>query len=329
MFRRVVPSRERLDLPGRVFVTASARGTGTGGKTPDAPVDELRASERFCRELARREARNFYWGFLALPKEQRAAVYALYGFARQVDDEVDSPALAARRTGGPGAAAEHADRFARHRERIAQCVDGRADDPVMRVLREVVPRYGIPKQELEALIRGVEMDLRVNRYETWNELADYCRLVASSVGRMCVRIFGFTDSVALEYADDLGLAMQLANILRDVREDLDLGRIYLPQEDLRQFGLDETGLIGAHPGAAWEALVRHEITRAESLFASGLRVTGPIPRRAAACVLTMAGMYRAILDEIERNPYLPLERRASLGKRAKVSVMARSWLQAV
>jgi phytoene synthase len=199
----------------------------------------------------------------------------------------------------------------------------------MRVLAAVVRRYGIPREELEALIRGVEMDLQVRRYESWQELESYCRLVASVIGRMCVRIFGFTDPVALARADELGLAMQLANILRDVREDLSLGRIYLPLEELRRFGVEEQALMRGEPGVGWEPLVGYEVRRARQLFESGLRVTEVIPRRAAACVLTMAGIYRALVDEIARDPGLPLRCRASLGRREKLAVMFRSWLQAM
>jgi 15-cis-phytoene synthase len=287
----------------------------------------LSADEQYCQELTRREAANFYWGFVALPRPQRSAIYALYSFARQVDDDVDLGGAVGSESapsGGTGA-----DRFELMRDRVERCFTGRADDPVMRVLAHVVDRYGIPRVELEALIHGVEMDLRVNRYQSWEDLQAYCRLVASSVGRMCVRIFGFSDLVALEYADDLGVAMQVANILRDVREDMDRGRIYLPQEDLKRFGVSEQSLVTGIPEAGWEPLMRHQIARAKNLFESGLRVTEVIPRRAAACVLTMAGIYQAIVAAIEHDPYLPLRRRAALSSREKLSVMLKSWLQAL
>jgi phytoene synthase len=199
----------------------------------------------------------------------------------------------------------------------------------MRVLTEVVERYGIPRQELEALISGVQMDSAVTRYATWEELRSYCRLVASTVGRMCVRIFGYTDPVALERADELGVAMQLANVLRDVREDYAMGRVYLPQDELRACGVPESALEAGQPAAGWEALMRFQIERAQGLFASGLRVTEAIPRRASACVLTMAGIYQALVAEMERDPYLPLRQRASLPPKKKLSVMLRSWLDAV
>lgn len=285
------------------------------------------ADEGYCRELTRREAANFYWGFIALPHDQRNAIYALYSFARQVDDETDGD-------NAPTSAnlADLADiraRLQRQRERIEQCYAGRAQDPVMRVLAHVVQTYGIPQSELEALVDGVEMDLTITRYADWPHLRTYCEHVASSVGRMCVRIFGFTDAAALTYADDLGVAMQLANILRDVREDAGLGRIYLPQDELRHYGIHERTLLSGGVTDGWEALVQFEVTRARKLFASGLRVSHVIPRRSAACVLTMSGIYETILEQIARDPSLPLKRRISLDGRAKVAVLVRSWLRAM
>lgn len=289
----------------------------------------LSEDERFCRDLTRHEAANFYWGFIALPRPRRLAIYALYSFARQVDDDVDLATSNNGRDSHPGGASASADLFRPHRERIERCYTGRADDPVMRVLAEVVTEYGIPREELEALVDGVEMDLRVTRYASWEQLRSYCRLVASSVGRMCVRIFGFSDPAALDHADDLGVAMQLANILRDVREDMGLGRIYLPQDELRRFGVGEQIPLSGDPAPGWDNLMRYEIERARRLFASGLRVTREIPLRPAACVFTMAGIYEAIMDQIAADPSLPLTRRASLSGRGKLAVMARSWLQAV
>ncbi|MCC6179354.1 MAG: squalene/phytoene synthase family protein [Chloroflexi bacterium] len=288
------------------------------------PLDE---AERFCAQMARREAKNFYWGFIALPRSQRMAIYALYDFARQVDDEADRPA-----------SERDPARLARHRERLGRCLAGVYDDPIMQLLGLAVHRCGIPADELEQVIEGVEMDLRQNRYHSWEELAHYCSLVASAIGRMCVRIFGYRSPEALHLADDLGLAMQLTNILRDVREDYhQFGRIYLPLDELEAFGIDEQALaarladdVHGWDGTRqdWDGFVRFETSRARSLFASGLRVADEIPTASAACVLTMAGIYRGILREIERNPDLPLERRVSLSSTAKLRVVVRSWLQA-
>jgi 15-cis-phytoene synthase len=275
-------------------------------------------AETYCRDMARREAKNFYWGFISLPYEQRIAIYALYDFAREVDDEADA---GAELPDLPG-------RLQRHRERIYSCVRGDFEDPVMEVLASAVDRYAIPARELNMLIDGVEMDFSRNRYATWEDLLEYCNLVASVVGRMCVRIFGFDEEVALERADDLGVALQLTNILRDVREDAGMGRIYLPLEDLARFGISPDAVLAGDPGDRWPELVAFESARAREYFESGYRVLRYIPRRPAACVQTMAGIYERILTKVERDPQLPLRERAALAGHEKLGVMVRSWLRA-
>ena len=278
----------------------------------------LADAERYCHDMARREAKNFYWGFISLPREQRNAIYALYDFARQVDDEADAVAHAPDLPG----------RLQRHRERITKCVRGEYadDDAVMQVLAVAVDRFAIPERELQMLIDGVEMDGTKLRYQTWDDLRSYCNLVASVVGRMCVRIFGFEDDAALERADDLGIALQLTNILRDVREDIGLGRIYLPQEDLRRFAIPEASLLSWNAVPGWDALVAFEAERAREYFARGYEVLRYLDRRPAACVRTMAGIYERILEKIERDPTLPLHERAGLSSTEKIGAMVWAWL---
>ncbi|MGC2243775.1 MAG: squalene/phytoene synthase family protein [Candidatus Aquilonibacter sp.] len=278
----------------------------------------LADAERYCHDMARREAKNFYWGFISLPREQRNAIYALYDFARQVDDEADAVAHAPDLPG----------RLLRHRERIAKCVRGEYadDDAVMQVLAVAVDRFAIPERELQMLIDGVEMDGTKLRYQTWEELRSYCNLVASVVGRMCVRIFGYQDDAALERADDLGIALQLTNILRDVREDIGLGRIYLPQEDLRRFAIPEASLLSWNAVPGWDALVAFEAERAREYFARGYEVLRYLDLRPAACVRTMAGIYERILEKVERDPTLPLHERAGLSSTEKIGAMVRAWL---
>lgn len=274
-------------------------------------------AERFNREMAKREAGNFYWGFISLGYHERMAIYALYNFARQVDDEADTVGL----DNLPA-------RLAVHRERIRRCLRGDyGDDPILRVLAEAVERYSIPEEELQMLVDGVEMDFTRSRYENFEELRTYCTLVASVVGRMCVRIFGFTDPVALQRADDLGMALQLTNILRDVREDaVDMKRVYLPQDELRRFGIPEAALANGQIYPGWRELIHHNVARARTYFATGYEVLGYIPRRPAACVQTMAGIYEELLKKIERDPLLPLRARAALSKTEKLRVVVRSWL---
>jgi phytoene synthase len=282
-----------------------------------APLSDQHRAERFNRDMAKREAGNFYWGFISLGYHERMAIYALYNFARQVDDEADAVGVE-----------NLPARLAVHRERISRCVRREyGDDPILRVLSEAVDRYGIPEAELQMLVDGVEMDFSQSRYATFEELRTYCNLVASVVGRMCVRIFGFDDPIALDRADDLGLALQLTNILRDVREDaVDMNRIYLPQNELARYGIPEPALYEGeiHPG--WYDLIAHNVARARQYFETGYDVLRYIPRRPGACVATMAGIYEELLKKIERDPGLPLRARAALSKTEKLRVVVRSWL---
>lgn len=283
-----------------------------------ATLPDLRPSERYIADMARREAANFYWGFIALPRPQRTAIYALYDFARQVDDDADLNGSESRN-----------ERLARHRTRLLEARPGDTTDPVMSVLAVAMARYAIPTAELEMLIDGVEMDLTTNRYASWEELRQYCRLVASVVGRMCVRVFGFRDVHALDRADELGIALQLINILRDVREDAARGRIYLPLDELHQFDISEDDILSGRIPASWPSFVASQARRAREHHARGLRVTEHIPAQSAVCVRTMAGIYLRILERIEADPHLPLRSRASLSKAAKLGVMVRSWWQLV
>ena len=252
---RTATHRPAVDRPARVRIAAGAlaaswrRGGRAGGPLGsvrtrpesgvlDAPAaPDLRALERFCEDMARREAANFYWGFIALPRQQRTAIYALYDFARQVDDDADLDGRASREA-----------RLDHHRRRLRETRPGDTTDPVMGLLAVAMRRYSIPLEELDMLIDGVAMDLTTTRYRTWEELRSYANLVASVVGRMCVRIFGFRDPIALERADELGVALQLINILRDVHEDAARGRIYLPADEMAEYGITERHPRG--PGGA-------------------------------------------------------------------------------
>jgi 15-cis-phytoene synthase len=281
------------------------------------PESERQRAERFNRDMAKREAGNFYWGFISLGYHERMAIYALYNFARQIDDEAD--ALGVENLPA---------RLKVHRERIKRSIRGDfGDDPILRVLSEAIDRYKIPERELQMLVDGVEMDYGKSRYANFDELRGYCNLVASVVGRMCVRIFGFTDPIALERADDLGLALQLTNILRDVREDIvDMKRVYLPQDELSRFDIPEAALSNGEIPPGWEELIALNVARTRQYFATGYEVLRYIPRRPAACVHTMAGIYEELLKKIERDPGLPLRARAALSRSEKLRVVVRSWL---
>lgn len=327
-------SRPQVATATKLGLVAGAVSEGVRARSDGS----LAAAERYCQRMARREAGNFYWGFIALPRTQRISIYALYDFARQIDDATDGPGATDAgvwldvSSGRHGSERPPADGSARaqlelQRRRLRRALTGDpAGDPVMQVLARAVQRHSIPASELEELVSGVEMDLHQNRYATWEELRGYCQLVAGVVGRMCVRIFGFDGDDALERADSLGAALQLINILRDVREDASLGRVYLPQDELARFGVSETSLLAGRPDGAWTSLVEFEAARARRLYASGIQVCEHIPGPARACVRTMAGIYSGILDRIEAEPELPLRQRVRLSSAEKAQVMLRSWM---
>src|SRR5947209_369338 len=281
------------------------------------PAIEVERAYRRCEEITRHEAANFYYGIRLLPRQKREAMSAVYAFARRVDDIGDGnlaadqqlPALAAARELLAGVAADQADE----------------NDPVAVALANAHLHYRLPLDALELLVEGVELDVLGTRYETFEELVGYCRRVAGSVGRLCLAIFAdrnaATSNDAAKLADDLGVAMQLTNILRDVREDHDRGRLYLPAEDLRRFGC--TDVTAGDAGSTAE-LIRYEAARAGEWFDRGLRLLDVLDSRSAACVLAMTGIYRGILKRIAREPATVLRQRISLPAWEKAWVALRS-----
>jgi 15-cis-phytoene synthase len=280
-----------------------------------ATHDTVHDAYRYCERVTRREAANFFYGIRLLPPAKRRAMCAAYAFARRVDDIGDGTLSEDEKL----AALEH-ERAGVAELRGGSAADG--DDPVLAALADAGVRFELPFDALEELIDGVEHDVRGVRYETFEELVVYCGLVAGSIGRVCVAIFGSSDRArAVTRADELGVAMQLTNILRDVREDLGNGRVYLPAEDLRRFGC-ATPLDG--PDGAVERLIRFEAARDRDWFARGLELLPLLDRRSAACVLAMTGIYRRILERITEDPLAVTRGRVSMPAWEKVMVAARS-----
>jgi 15-cis-phytoene synthase len=270
---------------------------------------------RDCERITRRAAANFFYGIRLLPREKRRAMSAVYAFARCIDDIGD----------GDLDPAGKLEALAAERRRLALLsgpgLNGHRD-PVLVALAHAQARFELPLEALEHLIDGVEQDVSGTTYETFDELVAYCRCVAGSIGRLCLAIFGDSGSVeAPELADDLGVAMQLTNILRDVREDEANGRVYLPAEDRRAFGCED--LDTAAPEALAE-LVGFEAGRAREWFDRGLGLVDGLDARSASCVLAMTGIYRSILDRIAREPTAVMRRRISLPPWEKAWVAARS-----
>jgi 15-cis-phytoene synthase len=309
---------------------------------------------RSCEAITRAQAANFFYGIRLLPAQRRRAMCAVYAFARRVDDIGDGPLDR-----------EHKLARLSAQERLLGALhaggsppSAQAQDPVMVALLDAGARFAFPASALVDLIEGVRMDVDGASFETFDDLLPYCRCVAGAIGRVCLPIFGLRAGAPGEraradaLADDLGVAMQLTNILRDVREDADNGRVYLPAEDLRRFGLigDAEQGRGEQPSAAQvlaaiardarsppldggarerlAALMRFEAARAREWFARAGALTSLLDRRSAACVMAMSGIYGRVLARIERHPEQAVGARVSLPAHEKAWVAARSVLGA-
>jgi 15-cis-phytoene synthase len=279
------------------------------------PASQVEQALRRCEQITRHEATNFYYGIRLLPRSKRHAMSAVYAFARRIDDIGD----------GDAPRAQQLEALAAQRHMLSTFGDGVTTDPVKVGLAHATQRYDLPMDALELLIEGVELDVLGTRYDTFEELVGYCRRVAGSIGRLCLAIFtdgaGNTNGSAA-LADDLGVAMQLTNILRDIREDQALGRVYLPAEDLRRFGC--TDLSPCLDDEAAVGLIRFEADRAAQWFDRGLQLATMLDARSASCLLAMTGIYRCILARIVSQPSEVLRGRISLPVWEKAWVAARS-----
>jgi phytoene synthase len=277
---------------------------------------ELESAYAHCRDVTRASATSFYYGMRLLPRPRRVALYAVYAFARRIDDIAD----------GPGGADEKRAELSRAREQLAQ-LDAHDGDPVLSALADVCRRYPLPREALVELVDGAEMDVMGTTYATFDELVVYCRRVGGTIGRLSLGVFGAADKGprAMGLADDLGVAFQVTNILRDVREDRDEGRVYLPREDLDRFGCS---LDSEVHGDGFAELVRFEAVRAEEWYDRGLQLLPLLDRPSAACVSAMAGIYRRLLRRIEQEPEAVLDGRLSLPGWEKGWVAARSLVGA-
>ncbi len=295
----------------------------------NAPAIEIERAYGTCDEITRRAAANFYYGIRLLSRPKRQAMSAVYAFARRVDDIGDEnldpdtalAALAAERARLRTLADADGDGWSD----VRLPVEGEPD-PVILALADARRRYDLPLDALELLIDGVEHDVNGTRYETFDELVDYCRAVAGSIGRLCLAIFtdGHVNGTSA-LADDLGVAMQLTNILRDIREDQGRGRVYLPGEDLRRFDCVD---LDTAPEERTAALIRFEAARAQDWFDHGMRLVDELEPRSASCVLAMTGIYRSILGRIIRDPAEVMRGRISLRPWEKTWVAARSLVGA-
>ncbi|MEJ5988523.1 presqualene diphosphate synthase HpnD [Ramlibacter sp. PS3R-8] len=258
--------------------------------------------EQYVQQKAAASGSSFYYAFLFLPAPRRAAITAFYAFCREVDDvvdEVSDPSVA--RT-----------KLAWWQVEVAKAFSGQPSHPVMKALMPHVPAFGIEQQHLLAVVRGCEMDLEQTRYLDFPALQRYCHLVAGVVGEVAARIFGQTQSATTDYAQKMGLAFQLTNIIRDVGEDAMRGRIYLPVNELQQFEVKAHEILQRQHSDRFVALMRFQAQRAHTLYDEALALLPAQDRRAQKPGLMMASIYRTLLREIEAEDFQVLKQRISL-----------------
>ena len=270
----------------------------------------LEASYAFCRGIARSRARNFYYSFLLLPRDQRDAMCAIYAFMRYCDDISE----------GDGASPAAIDRWRHDLDRALQGIY--ADNPLWPAFHDTVQRYKIPHQYFYDMIEGVSADLKPHQIRTFDELYQYCYRVASVVGLTIIHIFGFESPEALKLAEKCGIAFQLTNILRDVREDKENGRVYLPDEDIGRFGADITRYDDA-----FVKLMRFEDERARAYYAESRPLLDLVSRRSRSSLWAMIEIYRRLLGRIEAARFDVLSQRVRVPVWEKVAILLQARLR--
>lgn len=274
--------------------------------------------DEYCQDKAARSGSSFYYAFLYLPAQRRRAITALYAFCREVDDVVDE-------IRDPGVART---KLAWWRAEVDRLAAGAPTHPVTRALAPHVEPFRLDRSRLTEVIDGMQMDLEQSRYLDFAGLRLYCHRVAGVVGLMAAEIFGRTDEATLQYAERLGLAFQLTNIIRDVGEDARRGRIYLPHEDLQRFGVAATDLLAGRATPAFAELMRFQSERALAVYREAFALLPAADARAQRPGLIMASIYLTLLDEIRRDGYQVLTQRTSLTPVRKLWLAWTTWWRA-
>ncbi len=275
----------------------------------------LAESYAFCRKLARARAKNFYYSFLLLDGPRRNALCAIYAFMRHCDDLSDD------------ARKQTAEAFREWRQEMEAALDGRyGPNALWPAFADAVSRYGVPRQYFHDMIDGVSSDLEFQPVETFQQLYEYCYRVASVVGLTVVRVLGFHSPEALPLAEKCGVAFQLTNILRDVREDYDNGRVYLPAEDLRRFGVASSAFAAPIPSEAVRRLLAFEAERARSYYEESLPLLDLVEPRGQPMLWALIETYRRLLDRIEASGFDVLRRRVSVPLPEKLWILAQARL---
>jgi len=274
--------------------------------------------EQYCQTKAARSGSSFYYSFLFLPPEKRRAITALYAFCREVDDVVDECSETE---------VAHA-KLAWWRSEIASLFHGTPQHPVTRALYDAINNFELPESRFLDIIAGMEMDLAHQRYRTFDDLKLYCYRVAGVVGLMAAEIFGRTEVATLEYAENLGTAFQLTNIIRDIGEDASRNRIYIPEDELALFQVDARDILQGRSSPRFSDLLAYQIARAKQYYESALRALPEADRRAQRPGLVMAAIYRSLLNDIETGNTDVLTTRATITPIRKLWIAWRTWLTA-
>ena len=282
-------------------------------------VLQLRTAYQECRLITRRAAANFYYAFITLPPRKRRAIYAAYAFCRLCDDASDEQM--------PGE--EKLARLDSLRSSLSAAYAGRPDGPVFTALADTASVFEIPEEYFQEVVSGVEMDLTKTRYQDFGELRIYCYRVASAVGLACIHIFGFSEPRAREYAVDLGLAMQLTNIMRDVREDIERDRIYLPLDEIQGAGYSVEELRQRVLNEPFRELMSVQARRARAYYESGSRLLPLLSPRSRACPAVLGQLYSLILDRMEKQGFDVFTGRVRLSRREKYLVTVQTWMRSL
>jgi phytoene synthase len=271
--------------------------------------------EEYCQDKAASSGSSFYYSFMFLPKDKRRAITALYAFCREVDDVVDE------------CTDEHVARTTLNwwRGQVAEIYRGKPQHPVAQALVPIVEQFNFAQEHLLEIIDGMEMDLDYPRYPDFKSLQLYCYRVASVVGLLAAQIFGYTHRQTLKYAHDLGIAFQLTNIIRDVGEDARRNRIYLPKEELEQFGVTAAEILNARETENFQKLMAFQIERAQRYYDQALAQLPPEDRKAQRVGLIMAAIYRATLNEVADSGCHVLKERVSLTPTYKLWLAIKAW----
>lgn len=291
---------------------------------------QLATAYGVCRHITRSAAKNFYYGFLVLPRRKRNALSAVYAFMRHADDISDDPSLSIE---------DRRDKLAKWLDGYHKVYSGAAtDDPVFMALRDTQQRFSIPLVLLDKLVAGTAMDLHASTpsgdatqpfiaYRTFDELYDYCYHVASVVGLVCIRIFGYREQFAEQLAEEVGVAFQLTNILRDIKEDSSLGRVYVPQEDLQHFGIDPSELASGTDLGRLRPLLEMQANRAREFYKSAEKLIPLVEEDSQGALWTLVTIYHGLLDRIIERGYDVFHERVRLGTSEKIAILTKGFLR--